>query len=31
MGFFDKIKEIVTESDEDEYDDFYEDIGRAHV
>ncbi len=25
MGFFDKIKEIVTESDEDEYDDFYED------
>ena len=25
MGFFDKIKEIVTESDDDEYDDFYED------
>jgi cell division inhibitor SepF len=25
MGFFDKIKEIVTESDEDEFDDFYED------
>ena len=25
MGFFDKIKEIVTESDEDQYDDFYED------
>lgn len=25
MSFFDKIKEIVTESDEDEYDDFYED------
>ena len=25
MGFFDKIKEIVTESDEDEDDDFYED------
>ena len=24
MGFFDKIKEIVTESDDDEYDDFYE-------
>lgn len=22
MGFFDKIKEIVTESDDDEYDDF---------
>lgn len=25
MSFFDKIKEIVTESDDDEYDDFYED------
>ncbi len=25
MGFFDKIKEIVSESDEDEFDDFYED------
>lgn len=25
MGFFDKIKEIVSESDEDDFDDFYED------
>lgn len=25
MSFFDKIKDIITESDEDEYDDFYED------
>ena len=25
MSFFDKIKQIVTESDDDEYDDFYED------
>lgn len=25
MGFIDKLKEIVTESDEDEFDDFYED------
>lgn len=24
MGFFDKIKEIVSESDEDDFDDFYE-------
>lgn len=28
MSFFDKIKEIVTESDDDDYDDFYEDDKR---
>lgn len=33
MGFFDKIKEIVSESDEDDFDDFYEseDGGSASV
>ncbi|MFR1992790.1 MAG: hypothetical protein ACLTSM_01330 [Eubacterium sp.] len=31
MSFFDKIKEIVTESDDDEYDDFYEDDKKRQV
>jgi len=25
MGFFDKVKEIISENDDDEFDDFYED------
>lgn len=31
MGFFDKIKEIVTESDEDDFDDFYEDDNNSSI
>lgn len=31
MSFFDKIKEIVTESDDDEYDDFYADDKSSSV
>jgi cell division inhibitor SepF len=29
MGFFDKIKEIVSDSDDDDFDDFYDDNGGA--
>lgn len=31
MGFFDKIKEIVSDDDNDDYDDFYDDNGNNSV
>ena len=31
MSFFDKIKDIVTDNDEDDFDDFYDDAGSSSI
>ena len=31
MGFFDKIKDIVSDNDEDDFDDFYDDAASSSI
>lgn len=31
MGFFDKVKEIISENDDDDFDDFYEEKGSTSI